>query len=205
MIVWIFLGIGKTTQQRKVALKQNYKGGHGRWRVVAALWRRGRGGIPACQNHSWEAVSSIGPPLAQQLLIRTGRQGTEKTLSCGRFYRANVNLRIVSVLLGCSSVSRGGSEPAFASLRWCSAVEIAKKMSSPSPGKRRMDTDVVKLYPFWALTTSQCLSGSTKPCMSCVCCVVWYELIHCVCRRRLFCLDSPEKMGLSLWMTGVFV
>lgn len=35
-------------------------------------------------------------------------------------------------------------------------------MSSPSPGKRRMDTDVIKLYPcpwFWAILVSLALGG----------------------------------------------
>ena len=30
-------------------------------------------------------------------------------------------------------------------------------MSSPSPGKRRMDTDVIKLYPCRSLGTDYCL------------------------------------------------
>lgn len=81
---------------------------------------------------------SIGLTLAEALI--------RETLKCEdvlqqTFVKANVSFRIVRFARLSSD-----SEVRFQFSSRCSSVEIAK-MSSPSPGKRRMDTDVVKLYP----------------------------------------------------------
>lgn len=81
---------------------------------------------------------SIGLTIAEALI--------RETLNCvdvlqQAFVKANVSFRI-----GRFARLSSDSEASFQFSLRCSSVEIAK-MSSPSPGKRRMDTDVVKLYP----------------------------------------------------------
>lgn len=112
--------------------------------MVAQIWRIPRRD-PCMSEPRWETVSeSIGLTLAEALI--------RETLNCEDvlqqpFVKANVSFRIVR-FARLSSDSEAGFQ---FSLR-CSSVEIAK-MSSPSPGKRRMDTDVVKLYPLPIQTT----------------------------------------------------